>query len=98
VWGAIPEANIVVRIDPETNRQAGRLIPVGAAPASIDYGDGSVWVANSGNGTVTRISPKTARAVGNPRLVGGQPVDLTVSGRYVYVLRADGVVRRITAA
>lgn len=97
VWAAIPEANSIVRIDPATDRRTGRLIPVGAAPTSIDYGRGSVWVANGANGTVTQVNARTGRVVGNPRLVGGRLVDLTVRGRNVYVLRADGVVRRITA-
>jgi streptogramin lyase len=97
VWAAIPEANAIVRIDPETGRRAGGLIAVGAAPTSVDYGRGSVWVANSADGTVSRIDARTGRVAGKPRLVGGKLVDLTVSGRRVYVLRADGIVRRITA-
>ena len=32
-------------------------IPVGQAPTGVAVGAGSVWVANSGDGTVTRIDP-----------------------------------------
>jgi YVTN family beta-propeller protein len=96
VWAAIPEGNAVVRIDPVSGRRAGGLISVGAAPTSLEYGRGSVWVANAGDGTVSRISTGTGRVIGKARLVVGTLADLTVSGRYVYVLRADGTVRRIT--
>jgi YVTN family beta-propeller protein len=98
VWAAIPQANSVVRIDPALGRRAHNLISVGLGPTSLDYGRGSVWVANGEDGTVSRIDARTGRVVGSPRLVGGKLVDITVSGRNVYVLRADGVVRRITAS
>jgi YVTN family beta-propeller protein len=95
VWAAIPEGNSIVEIDPARGRRKGGLISVRAAPTSVDYARGSVWVANGGDGTVSRISARTGHAVGNARLVGGTLADLTVSGRYVYVLRGDGAVRRI---
>jgi DNA-binding beta-propeller fold protein YncE len=97
VWAAIPDVNSIVRIDPETGSRSGGLISVGAGPVTADYSHGSVWVANGADGTVTRIDGRRGRVVGNPRLVGGQLADLTVSGRWVYVLRTDGVVRRISA-
>jgi virginiamycin B lyase len=97
VWAAIPQANAVVRIDPARGRKTGGLISVGLGPTSIDYGNGSVWVANGGDGTVTRIDARTGRVVGRPRPVGKRLADIAVSGRDVYVLSADGVVRRITA-
>ena len=87
-----------MRIDPVRGRRAQNLTSVGPGPTSLDYGRGSVWVANGEDGTVTRIDARTGRVVGSPRLVGGKLVDITVSGRNVYVLRADGVVRRITAS
>jgi YVTN family beta-propeller protein len=96
VWAALPQVNSVVRIDPDRGRKAKGLISVGLGPTSVDYGRGSVWVANGTDGTVTQINARTGRVVGRPRLVGGRLTDLTVRGRFVYVLRADGVVRRIT--
>jgi YVTN family beta-propeller protein len=96
VWAALPQANAVVRIDPVRGRKVtGGLIPVGLGPASIDYGGGSVWVANGGDGTVTRIDARTGKVTGKPIVVGNRLTDLTVSGQDVWVLRADGVVRRI---
>jgi streptogramin lyase len=96
VWAALPQVNSVVRIDPDRGRRARGLISVGLGPTSIAYGRGSVWVANGTDGTVSRINAGTGRVVGHPLLVGGKLTDLTVRGRFVYVLRTDGVVRRIT--
>jgi DNA-binding beta-propeller fold protein YncE len=95
VWAAIPRANAVVRIDPKRVRRARGLIDVGLGPASIDYGAGKVWVANGGDGTVTRIDAHTDKLIGEPIKIGKELVDLSVSGRSVFVLRSDGVVRRL---
>ena len=53
----------VVRIDPATN-SVTTTIPVGRGPTGIAVGLGSVWVANSRDGTVSRIdpAPKQGRA------------------------------------
>jgi YVTN family beta-propeller protein len=53
----------VVRIDPQTNRPAGRPIRTGASPQSLAVGGGSLWVANHDARTVTRIDPETGKVV-----------------------------------
>ena len=50
--------NSVVLIDPGT-RAIVADIPVGTDPASIAVGEGSVWVANTGDNTLSRIDPAT---------------------------------------
>jgi DNA-binding beta-propeller fold protein YncE len=45
----------VARIDPSTNRLAGRPVRTGASPQSLAVGGGSLWVANHDAATVTRI-------------------------------------------
>jgi YVTN family beta-propeller protein len=47
----------VVRIDPHTNRLAGRPVSTGDSPQSLATGGGSLWVANHDARTVTRIDP-----------------------------------------
>jgi YVTN family beta-propeller protein len=94
VWAVLPLVNAVVQIDASTGRRVGKLITTGLGPASVDYGGGSVWVAN-GDGTVTQIDAATGR-VAAKRAIGSQLVDVTVSGRSVWVLRADGAVRRFS--
>ena len=46
---------------------------------------------------MTRLDPRSGALVGGPVEVGGRIADLTVGDDAVWVLRADGRVRRITA-
>ncbi len=47
----------VLRFDPKTGTQAGKPIQVGRQPQSIAVGEGAVWVACAGDGSVYRITP-----------------------------------------
>jgi YVTN family beta-propeller protein len=53
----------VARIDPQTNRLAGRPIRTGASPQSLAAGGGSLWVANHDERTVTRIDQASGKVV-----------------------------------
>jgi YVTN family beta-propeller protein len=53
----------VARIDPRTNRLAGRPVRTGASPQSLAVGGGSLWVANHDASTVTRIDLASGRVV-----------------------------------
>jgi YVTN family beta-propeller protein len=55
--------NSVTRIDPQTNRLAGRPVRTGASPQSLAVGAGSVWVANHDAHTVTRIDQASGKVV-----------------------------------
>ena len=46
----------VRRFDPESGEQVGKPIEVGRQPQSIAVGEGAVWVACAGNGSVHRIA------------------------------------------
>ena len=68
----------VVKIDPALNVVAD-VVRVGRRPTSIAVGEGAVWIANSGNGTVSRIDPRSNtvrtikvghKPVGSPRVRG----------------------------
>ena len=65
VW--VPNAggggDSVARIDPQTNRLAGRPVKTGASPQSLAVGGGSLWVANHDAGTVTRIDQASGKVV-----------------------------------
>jgi YVTN family beta-propeller protein len=50
----------------------------------LAFGDGSLWVANSLDGTVSRIDPVTDRVV-DSIAVGGAPTSLTFDGRSLWV-------------
>jgi YVTN family beta-propeller protein len=47
-----------MRIDPVSGKVV-TTVPVGNGPTGIAFGAGSVWVANSLDGTVMRIDPDT---------------------------------------
>jgi YVTN family beta-propeller protein len=74
VW--VPNAggggDSVTRIDPHTNRLAGRPVVTGASPQSLATGGGSRWVANHDAGTVTRIDPASGKVVADIP-VGAEP-------------------------
>jgi YVTN family beta-propeller protein len=55
----------VARIDPQTNRLAGRPVRTGASPQSLAVGGGSLWVANHDARTVTRIDLASGKVVAN---------------------------------
>ena len=54
-------ANSLAVIDPDSNKVVESVGNVGARPASIVYGSGSVWVANLDDATVSRVDPATYR-------------------------------------
>jgi YVTN family beta-propeller protein len=53
----------VARIDPKTNRLAGRPVRTGASPQSLVVGGGSLWVGNHDARTVTRIDAESGKVV-----------------------------------
>ena len=59
-------------------------IAVGRSPAGVAVGAGSVWVANSGDGTVTRINPRTDKVLATIT-VGGSPQAITVANGRAWV-------------
>lgn len=61
VWVTNREGNTVTQIDPRTNQVVGEPIVVGGEPASIDMGEGSVWIGNFADGTLSRIDLQAAR-------------------------------------
>jgi hypothetical protein len=73
VWASSPEDATIVRLDPVSGEETGR-IRVGRAPAALAAGGGAVWAALPGAGTVIRYDLETGR---RQRIeVGGIPGDL----------------------
>ena len=63
-------------------------IPVGAEPHGIAIGEGSVWVANRGDGTVTRIDANTDEVTGTIE-VGANPKGVAFAEGTVWVANTD---------
>jgi DNA-binding beta-propeller fold protein YncE len=70
--------DVVLRVDPETNRVVDR-IPVDS-PSGLAFGHGSVWATSAGHGTVSRIDPQTGRVVAEIK-VGRGAVDIATDER-----------------
>jgi glutamine cyclotransferase len=71
-------ADVVLRVDPETNRVVDRISV--DSPTSLAFGHGSVWAASSGHGAVSRIDPKTGEVAAEIE-VGRGAVDIATDER-----------------
>ena len=58
-------------------------VPVGRAPADIAYGEGAIWVANRGDGTISQIDTAHGRLVRTTH-VGYRPAGLAVGAGAVW--------------
>jgi DNA-binding SARP family transcriptional activator/outer membrane protein assembly factor BamB len=89
----VPPDSVAV-IDPERSQVVGH-VRVGRRPVALAIGHGSVWVANSDDGTVSRIDPdrhEVVRTIG----IGAPVVDLAVASDAIWVANgSDGTVTRI---
>jgi YVTN family beta-propeller protein len=93
----VAEGDRVVRIS-QAGTQAGLAQPtpieVGRNPSAVTVGEGSVWVANAGDGTVSRIDPVSGEA--RTIEVGPRPVAITFGEGSVWVVnRLSRSVSRI---
>jgi YVTN family beta-propeller protein len=87
----------LLRIDPRTNREAGRTRLRGGA-AGVATGEGAVWVANTLSDTVSQIEPATRRVV-RTLPVGDGPIGVAAGEGAVWVTNhRDGTVSRIDPA
>ena len=86
--GVTVAGNAVVEIDPASNEVVGQVSNVGARPASIAYGAGSLWVANLDDQSVARIDPAT-HTVGKTLPVVDTPTGLAASTGAVWVVGAN---------
>jgi streptogramin lyase len=71
-------ADVVLRVDPETNRVVDRISV--ESPTGLAFGHGSVWATSSGHGTVSRIDPKTGEVAAEIE-VGRGAVDIATDER-----------------
>jgi streptogramin lyase len=80
VWAAGAGVAWHVRARPA---RPSRTYPVGAGPAGIVLGAGSVWSANAYDGTVSRIDMSSGQTTTIP--VGGTPNDLSFASGLIWV-------------
>jgi YVTN family beta-propeller protein len=71
-------------------RHVQAAIRVGKAPGAVAVEGSSVWVANSGDGTVSRIDPATNKVIATIG-VGGRPTHLTAQSGALWVTTPDSL-------
>ena len=73
-------------------------IPVGDAPSHPNLA-GTIWVPNTGDGTVTRLDPETGRVMGRPVKIGQTADRVSVGVGAVWVTSyADETLTRLEPA
>ena len=92
VWAVDQSSDRVMRISPRAGRVAA--IPVGTGPVAVTYAFGSIWVANTFDGTISRIDTKKNVVVGTIP-VGGSPLGVAAAGGRLWA--ADGAAGRLVA-
>jgi peptide/nickel transport system substrate-binding protein len=91
------DENAVGVIDAGRNVIVGQAA-VGSQPGAIAFGEGSVWVANTGDDTVSQLDPKT-HAVVDTIDVGKTPTGIAVGEGSIWVADSgERAVTRINAA
>src|SRR5262249_15231947 len=70
------------RVDPITWQQV--LIPVGSDPVAVAAGGGSIWVANTSDGTIERVDPAHNQVIKRIS-VGARPTALAFDPEGVWV-------------
>ena len=79
--------NSVAAIDPHTNRVVAE-VAVGARPAAIAFGSGSLWVANLDDQDVSRVNPGTLQTL-RTIPVRGPPTGIAATPAGVWVVESD---------
>jgi hypothetical protein len=85
------ETTAVARIDPATNRFAGKpLVLRGRVPSALAFAAGSLWLLahneEERGARLTQIDPDAEQVVGEPlRVTGGTPALLAAAGRTLWI-------------
>ena len=78
--------------------EAGTPVAVGSQPAGVAVRDGSVWIANEGDGTVSWLDAETGESRRDPIPVGADPHGITVGRGSVFVTNTGaGTVSQLNA-
>ena len=82
IWASAPEENAIVRLDPATGKELGR-VDIGESPGALASANGALWVSLTGGSAVARYDLETGDV--ETIDVGGTPTDLVVAGDSVWV-------------
>jgi streptogramin lyase len=84
LWLSHSSSNSVSRIDLATRQATGTPTVVGAAPASLAYGNRVLYVSNSGEKTLSVLDGTTG-AAGNPITLTEEPAGVAVKDGTIFV-------------
>jgi YVTN family beta-propeller protein len=76
-------------LPPAITPEVARAIPVGSEPSGLAFGNGQLWVANTGDGTVSVVDPVTNSVIDTID-VGGHPDDVAVGHGAAWVSDSGG--------
>ena len=76
-------------LPPATTPEVARAIPVGSEPRGLAFGNGQLWVANTGDGTTSVVDPVTSSVI-DTLDVGGHPDDVAVGYGAAWVSDSGG--------
>ena len=82
IWASAPEENALVRLDPATGKELGR-IDIDESPGTLASANGALWVSLTGGSAIARYDLETGDV--ETIDVGGTPTDLVVAGGSVWV-------------
>jgi YVTN family beta-propeller protein len=88
------QPNSVAAISTRTNRVLGQ-VPVGARPAEIAFGSGSLWVANLDDQTISRVDPEALRTV-RTLSVRDPPTGIAATSGNVWVVGSNADATAVT--
>jgi D-alanyl-D-alanine carboxypeptidase len=82
IWASAPQENAIVRLDPATGKELGR-VDIGESPGALASANDALWVSLTGGSAVVRYDLETGDV--ETIDVGGTPSDLVVAGDSVWV-------------
>jgi hypothetical protein len=81
IWASAPEEDALVRLDPATGKELGR-VDIGGRPGALAAADGALWVSLTGGTAVARYDLETGDV--ETIDIGGTPTDLVAAGDSVW--------------
>jgi peptide/nickel transport system substrate-binding protein len=85
LWAVEPDENLLVRVAAtgSGSQAPNARIVIPSGPGAVATGDGAVWAAGTGGGTVSRVDPSTQRVTQTIE-IGGKPTAMAYDGHKMW--------------
>jgi DNA-binding beta-propeller fold protein YncE len=94
VWVALQRTGAVVRLDPASLKELGR-VQLGVGISRLAADGATLWVLNKANRTVSRIDARRATSVGVPVALGKELQDIAASRGSLWIAGSDRTLTRV---